>query len=621
MKKLHKLAAAVAVAAGIALSPQANAFIQMQSSGVGDALLFPAFNGYIENYFTVSNSANEWVQGHIRFRGAAWSAELRDFDVILSPGDVFVFRLADLDGDGLWEIDQSLDTRNFQYTGMIHNCTGVGGVSVPLCLDASNLLEPTVNEQNGITQALINHQRNVGYVEFIGEATLNNMTHDIMNALIGETPGVWAPYVTENGNRRGTSAWKWSDAAGDGAGNRFRLCANPNVTHPCNQGLLDVGNWLSGTAFVTVPGQTHGLAYNAEAFVDFRTADAFHRIDNYVGTGVYNSNNTRSANLDASAPSCSVNNTVGCNAGAPGGIGDLDPTALVSNPVSKAVGGFPTAVILHHESASSDPAGASPAGDYVYGCPDGTNSPITETYDDELVISFNNTWGPTLADGDDTNTTANLGLFVENPNSADINVLGNPNDFWDSRRVSYNRNAPRVSFRPINSPEDNSVDEVEHAIARLGQVYRTYYFHNMGFDTSRNGNKATLQSHFFGFFPTKYFYGENLVRALGGDSVRNCQQYIDRAVTDLVRMAKPVTVEVWDTNENNCTMSSADISPARPNPVSKVLGQELTYWNVDWLKAGFNNPACAGFRSGRTLMGLGDWPGGTNRYPGLIYTF
>ncbi len=600
MKKLHKLAAAVAVAAGIALSPQANAVIALKSNGVGDAMLFPAFNGYIENYFTISNSANEWVQGHIRFRGAAWSAELRDFDVILSPGDVFVFRLADLDGDGLWEIDQSLDTRNFQYTGMIHSCTGANGASIPLCLDASNLLEPAVNQQAGITQALIDHQRNVGYVEFIGEATLNNMTHEIMNALISENPGVWAPYVTENGNRRGTSAWKWSDAAN----NRFRVCANPNADHPCNQGLLDVGNWLSGTAFVTVPGQTHGLAYNAEAFTNFRTANAFHRIDNYVGTGVYTTGTTgaRSANLNASVatPSCSINYTGGCDASLPGGVGVN---------TAKAVGTFSTAVILHHENASSMPGDPSPAGDYVYGCPATPN--VVENYTDELVISFNNTWGPTLADGDDTDGTA----LWEFPNFADgvsgTAVTANA-DFWDARRLGYS------GVAPINRPGDNSIREVERAIAANGQVYQSYYFHNMGFDTSRNGGKATLQSYFFGFFPTKYFYGENLVRA---NAATSCQDFITRVVGDLLAMAKPVSVEVWDINENNCTTSSANISPARPTPVSKVLGQELTFWNVDWLKAGFNNPACAGFRSGRSVMALQEWPNGVNPYPGLIYTF
>ncbi len=533
MKKLHKLAAAVAMAAGIALSPQVGA-IEFKPNGVGDAMLFPAFNGYIENYFTISNHSNTWVQGHIRFRGAAWSAELRDFDVILSPGDVFVFRVADLDGDNLWEIDESLDKKNFEYTGMVHDCTGPAG-TVPYCLDASNLLEPALDEKNGITQALIDHQRHVGYVEFIGESVLNGMTHAIMSALTSTTPGVWAPYVTQNGNARGTSAWKWSDAA-----NGFRTCTGNN--HPCDQGLLDVGNWLSGTAFVTIAGQTNGLAYNADVFTNFRTANFSHRIDNYVRTGV-----AGAANVTA---------------------------------------GTPSAVILHHESADSQVGGPSPYGDYVYGC-----IGMGEPYDDELVISFNNTWGPTLADGDDT--------------------TGNALDGWDTARLNY------IDSPPINVSEENSVDEVETAIEAAGQVYYSYYFHNKPFDVSKLGSKATLHSHFFAYFPTKFYYGESLLRARLA-TTKTCQDYINLTVIELLKRGKPLNIEVWDTEENNCTRSSGNISPARPDTVAKVLGHELNIFNVDWLKAGFNNPACSAFKSGRTVVQL---LGNIVEEPGLMYTF
>ncbi len=544
MKKLNNTFAAVAVALGIGLAPYANA-ITLESNGSGDALLFPAFNGYVENYFTISNHSNSFVQGHLRFRGAAWSGELRDFDVILTPGDVLVFRVADVDGDGYWEVDQSLDARTsaekargdkpktFENTGMVHSCTGTAG-AVDLCLDDSDLLIPKADST--ITQALIEHQRHVGYVEFIGEAVLDGMTHAIMQALV-DNPGVWAPYVTSNGNQHGTSAWKWSDAA-----NGFRACTGNN--HPCNQGLLDVGNVLSGTAFVTVPGQTHGLAYNAEAFNDFRTDSFGHRIDNYIEDGYGNA----------------------------------------------IVVGEPTAVILHHDSADSQVFGPSPLGDYVYGCI-GSN----ESYEDELMISFNNTWGPTLADGDDT--------------SGD-NLL----DAWDNIRLPY------VDAPIINMAEINSISEVEAAIAAAGQVYYSYYFNNMGFDMSKSGGKATLNSNYFGFFPTKYYYAENRVAILNPSIVRDCDGLLTYAVTQLVRMAKPITVEVWDTNENNCTTSSANISPARPTTVAKVLGQELNFWDIDWLKAGFNNSACAGFKSGRVVVALRS-QAANDAYPGLLYTF
>ncbi|MCP4699947.1 MAG: hypothetical protein GY862_24315, partial [Gammaproteobacteria bacterium] len=117
MKKANKLIAAIAAAAS--LSPAAlQAGIQLKTDGFGDALIFPLFHGLAENYFTISNISDNFVQGHIRFRGGGWGSGLLDFDVILSPFDVFVFRLADLDGDGQWEIDQSIDPDNFAYTSL-----------------------------------------------------------------------------------------------------------------------------------------------------------------------------------------------------------------------------------------------------------------------------------------------------------------------------------------------------------------------------------------------------------------------------------------------------------------------------------------------------------------------
>jgi hypothetical protein len=572
MKKLHKLAAAVAVAAGIALSPQANAAIALKSNGVGDALLFPAFNGYIENYFTISNHSDLWVQGHIRFRGAAWSAELRDFDVILSPGDVFVFRVADVDGDGQWEIDENLDTKNFQYTGMVHSCQSSSGATIANCLDASNLLEPSVNDANtkaGITQALIEHQRHVGYVEFIGEAVLNHMSHSIMNTLISDNPGSWKNYVTTNGNGRGTSAWKWS-AAENGfatAGTILPTTYNPKTpissapANFVNLGLSDVGNVLSGTAFVTIPGQTHGLAYNAEALTNFRTSEygaGSHRIENYT----------------------------------------LATDQIVGDT------GAAQAVIVHHENASSDPVASSPAGDYVYGCPNGGTMNTSEL-GDELVISFNNTWGPTLADGDD--------------------YLGSPNDNWDTRRSNTlpsgtNGYGPNYTVPTYHNATTNSIDEVESAVALAGTNFYSYYFDNDTFDKSSSGGKASLKSYFFGYFPTKYFYGENIVVARNSSS---CQSFIDYTVGILVNLAKPINVLVMDTQENPCTTSDTAISPARPAVVNKVVAQELTIFDIGFLKAGANDGKCASFKSGRSqisTMGsaLSTLPTG---FPGMFYTF
>jgi len=164
MKKMKKLAVAVGVALSLGVASQANAVMEFQHGGKGDVVLFPYYNGSEgwENYYTITNDSPLWIQGHLRFRGAAWCAELRDFDIILSPGDVFVFRIADIDGDGEWELDQSLDIKNFQYTGLVEmadqgdmdlptsHCEGTDGEKHWPCMDPSYGLIPEANANSSV---------------------------------------------------------------------------------------------------------------------------------------------------------------------------------------------------------------------------------------------------------------------------------------------------------------------------------------------------------------------------------------------------------------------------------------------------------------------------------------
>jgi len=68
--------------------------------GPGDFLIFTYYDtrsvaegglGLTDNYFTVINSSEDWVQSHVRIRTGDCSVELLDFDVLQSPKDVFVF--------------------------------------------------------------------------------------------------------------------------------------------------------------------------------------------------------------------------------------------------------------------------------------------------------------------------------------------------------------------------------------------------------------------------------------------------------------------------------------------------------------------------------------------------
>jgi hypothetical protein len=436
--------------------------------------------------------------------------------------------------------------------------------------------------------------------------------------------------------RSGTSAWKWADAEPENTRNpngTFNICNAGGTNNPCNRGLSDVGNWLSGTAFITIPGQSHGISYNAQAFNNFRTADFSHRVDNYVYSGGVTSYTNDFGGLTNNA------NLVGLRSSVPDAIG----TPAISSdgsPVLAVTIKTPTAVILHHENALE-----SAVYPYIYGCyidvdPSHKNTPYPgvteEIYDDEIVISFNNTWGPTLADGDDNiDTTQNLLVPTE------LSGYNSPNpiipftgatafqDKWDAFRNGY------ATFNGVGgdirlSSYTNSTSEVENAISESGQVYYSYYFDNMPFDQSGRGGKSTLKSHYFGFFPTKFYYGESLQRAKS----LTCQDYRDRTIERLLfDIRNNLLTEVWNTNEDRCLKTSSpgeeryEISPVFEVITTSVptntptVGYELSYWNIDWLKESVGGcQSDARFDSGRAVSAVLPATSG-DFYPGLLFTF
>jgi hypothetical protein len=641
MRKINKLAAAIAVAVGVGAASTANAVIELKPNGLGDALLFPIYHGYFENYFTISNMANEWIQGHLRFRGAAWSGEVRDFDVILSPGDVMVFRLADLDGDGQWEIDQSLDPLNFKYTGMYayndmpFTCKDSGGSPIDGCMEMSTTLIP---EPNGaLTEGIIEYQKQMGYVEFIGEAVLDGMTHEIMNNLLNNASQL---YQTRVFNKRGTTAWAWSDAGGWRGANKLPF--------EDDEGLSDVPNMLSGTAFLTPPGSTRGLAYNAEVFVNFRTATrgdpnspdqlptdevnayhvGLHRIDNYrVGTG----------------------DTVD---GYDNGGRGIPPFNVHPN---ESMAGFSPlaenrAIIVHDENgAVTQASGTSPAGDYVYWFNNVDNRL------DEARISFNNTWGPTLADGDDylmtyyfDNTTA-LGDVNVYHEGHDLRWVGcnpavYPSDFAGTVQAEVDDWDCRWSVQsPLRNANTNSIAEVEEAIREAGQMFTGYYMDNDVFDKACEGNgnanatscsENTLTTQFLAFFPTKFFYGESAV--FWGQSTHD--DYLNEAIQRLLAFPKDLAPQIWDITEHPLGFVTEGVECISPSTLEECFGEppsklafhfELQLVGVDFVKEILGGGSATGYEKGRAVFDiLGDpitqpaIQGITSRaFPALMYAF
>ena len=579
MKKLKKLTAAVAVALGLGFAaPNASAIIEVESGGTGDALLFPLYIGKSgwENYYSITNNSGDWVQGHLRFRGAAWSAEMRDFDVILSPGDVFVFRVADIDGDGVGELDMSLDPYNFMYTGMLEannqwfdpadgsqlraygDLTQAESLLTSRCrvgksgdyltssdfvgrqyypcmdLDAESLVDSAITAYypGGIAAFDTNnpgkreHQKTVGYIEFIGEGVLEGMSHSLMASLLGSDAPANANVsypatrprlhdgVTEHRNvnidahqtdvfsGRGTNLWQWTNAENafvtdvDFDGNRIiDLSENTNLFDD-DLGARDVPNVLTGTGFVSITGGA-ALAFNAEALINFRTANNEHRIDNY-----------RVIQTSETNPVVLVDGT------------DYNPEF--------------DAVIIHNEFNNASPAGLRPFGDYIYGANDTAEEDLGEA-----SISFNNSWGPTMADGDDYDLTG-------------FRVMTGDLDDFDST--------------------PNSIAEVEEAIRLAGQTFYGNYFdggsEGSGVLNPRGSANLTQSSWYFSWYPTKFYYGET--PNVGFDFAED----YDDVVEGLMGYSKGYGVEVWDINENPGVAVSVAAS-ACPSPFIPSLYADL----------------------------------------------
>jgi len=581
MKKMKKLSAAVALALSMGVVSHAHAAITLKSNGKGDALLFPVYNAYVENYFTISNNENKWIQGHLRFRGAAWSGELLDFDVILSPGDVFVFRVADVDGDGQWEVDQSLDEKNFMYTAQVAKCgssADSGTSKKDKCLDFSTILVPSTRSAV-LTQPIVEHHVRTGYIEFIGEAVLDGMTAEKMMALLSDKPGDLAKYQTTVGNRRGVSAWSWSDAA-----HQFKD----------DMGLSDVPNALSGTAFITMPGSSQGLAYNAEALADFRTGITDHRIDNY--RMLHNPEMLTYAPLDDEEKDVKANRAVIVHDENVSGVGTGTPY--------KPYGDYVFRFEPFNSFTGAKTVGKVPKID-VNGLSDHEEDRL-----DESRMSFQNTWGPTLADGDDY-LLAGLRPAYGNAEDDDFdaNWLNNP----------YGLGVP------------NSVAEVEEAIREDGQSFTAYYFG----EGMLTGAESTLSSQYFVHFPTKVFWSE-MYDEYGATSLGD---FVQKSAQWLLSKSKRYQLELWDTQEREaCRQKAPDIgitSPYSPGagstgcvtttspstgceapevpvvviePCKTDLGFELNFFDINNIKAKFPAKEDSGidvmteFKSGRVVF-------------------
>lgn len=90
--KFKRSAMALAVAGAVGIAAPAVQAVNLADDGLGEVLLFPYYgvlNGY-DTYLNITNASADTVAVKLRFREAHNSRDVRDFNIILSPWDVWV---------------------------------------------------------------------------------------------------------------------------------------------------------------------------------------------------------------------------------------------------------------------------------------------------------------------------------------------------------------------------------------------------------------------------------------------------------------------------------------------------------------------------------------------------
>jgi len=184
--------------------------------GPGDVLIFTYYDartvaegglGLTDNYFTVINSSEVWVQSHVRIRTGDCSVELLDFDIMQSPKDNFVF---DIYADGGITF-ASCDTNTLVDSGFTLNfdadgdgtddCFILSSATFPAML---SLITTCGDCETGgdITTAEAEALVKKGYVEVIEEGIVLPKTSDktLCYDIFGDDPagGVVIPGKTLN---------------------------------------------------------------------------------------------------------------------------------------------------------------------------------------------------------------------------------------------------------------------------------------------------------------------------------------------------------------------------------------------------------------------------------------
>jgi hypothetical protein len=298
-KKLVTLAVASAVAGGAMLSAPAQA-MNVSQNNKGEVLLFPYYtvkNG-LDTIFSVTNTSNKTSLIKIRFREALNSREVRDFNVALSPHDVWNGIITTSgSGAAIRTYDNSCTSPNKSAWNAV---AGTTGYEVPF----SNLRYTGTTWADGGPTDLGRTKEGYFEVFLMGQSIDEN--DDIAgwakHATSGATAGV------PNNCAAIDSAFASSGTAFTTAFQNYTLAAGDNVLKG-HETMINVGN---------------GTAYDAEptAIEDFMTGS-----DNIVYAPT--DNHPDLTDGDAGATAAILNNGVVQNVSANSGTSQDNVSALL----------------------------------------------------------------------------------------------------------------------------------------------------------------------------------------------------------------------------------------------------------------------------------------------------
>jgi len=238
MKKFNKATLAMAVAGALAAS-SAHA-VNIAEDGLGDFIISPFYTvrGGFETYINVHNTSEETVVFKIRFREHYNSRDARDFNVILSPFDVWTAAVT-MNADGTGARVETSD----------RSCTAPISIRNNGGIDFTNLAYSGANADGGPTNL---ERTTQGYFEII------NMGQDAEITGIDNDTDIANNAEHVNGEPRNCGLVE-QEFAGNGIG-EFAAFDEPENSLKVNVAIINVNDGLG----FAVPVTTLANFYNPE---------------------------------------------------------------------------------------------------------------------------------------------------------------------------------------------------------------------------------------------------------------------------------------------------------------------------------------------------------------------